>query len=241
MTVLDEDTDPHCLSPGEAAALLEPAPWRRLVVVGDSVAAGVREPLAGYRDLSSVDRLGDALSSSRTVAFANFGQRDLRVGEIIETQLDPALARHPDLVVVAAGANDAFRRSFDPGTVRAALVALVGPLRQVGATVALIGLYDLARSGLVPEPYATGMAERFDALDVLTADVAAEQGCVFVDNHSHPLSSDPAIYASDRVHCNARGHAIAATTAIRTLHGHLALAYGATAVGLDGRAVGDDR
>jgi lysophospholipase L1-like esterase len=32
---------------------------------------------------------------------------------------------------------------------------------------------------------------------------------VHVDTHRHPLAADPDIYAADRIHANARGHAVA--------------------------------
>lgn len=80
-----------------------------------------------------------------------------------------------------------------------------------------IGLFDLARSGLIPEPYAVPMAQRFDSLDALTCRVAADHGGVHVDNHHHPLANDAGIFASDRIHCNARGHAIAAANLVMAL------------------------
>jgi hypothetical protein len=43
-----EALDPDCISRAEAIELLSRAPWQSLVVVGDSVAAGVRQPLEGY-------------------------------------------------------------------------------------------------------------------------------------------------------------------------------------------------
>jgi lysophospholipase L1-like esterase len=218
VTTLEEDADPYCLPLSDAAELLRPAPWRRVVVIGDSVAAGVSEHVVGYRDLDGTERVRDALSATRPVTFAKLGQRDLRVAEIAETQLQRALEFGPDLAIVAAGANDAFRRSFNPEQVRIELLDLVWPLQAAGSAVALIGLFDLARSGLVPEPVAGAMAERFDALDVVSSAVASELGCVFVDNHSHPLASNPAIFATDNIHCNARGHAVAATNCLRALH-----------------------
>jgi hypothetical protein len=33
----------------------------------------------------------------------------------------------------------------------------------------------------------------------------------------HPASADPDVYASDRLHLNARGHAIVGTEAVRAL------------------------
>jgi lysophospholipase L1-like esterase len=218
VNTLEEDVDPYCLAPSEAAELLRRAPWQRVVVVGDSVAAGVSEHVTGYRDVAGAERVRDALSATRPVTFANLGQRDLRVAEIAERQLHRALEFGPDLTIVAAGANDAFRRSFNPEQVRIGLLDLVWPLQEAASVVALIGLFDLARSGLVPEAFAGAMAERFDALDAVSAGVASELGCVLVDNHSHPLARDPAIFASDNIHCNARGHAVAATNCVRALH-----------------------
>ncbi len=46
-----EATDPYTLRDGEAAALLAGHPWRRFVVLGDSVAEGCCEPVDGYSRL----------------------------------------------------------------------------------------------------------------------------------------------------------------------------------------------
>ena len=37
-----EANDPYCLGPDRAGALLAGAPWRRLLVMGDSIAGGDR-------------------------------------------------------------------------------------------------------------------------------------------------------------------------------------------------------
>jgi len=205
-----EAADPDCVDPAAAAELLRPAPWRRLVVVGDSVAAGVREAVDGYRDRCFADRLGDALAATRApFAYANLGEPGLELAAIRARQLPAALGRRPDLALVAAGGNDALGRDFDGERVRRELAALVAPLAHAGALVVTIGLFDLARSGLPPADVAPVMAERFDALDAITAALAAEVGGIHVDTHHHPRSADPAIYSRDRIHANARGHAIA--------------------------------
>jgi len=108
--------DPHCLTLEAGARLLEGHHFRRVVVMGDSVAAGVREPTPGYLDLSTADRLEDALAAGRPdLSFTNLGVSGLKIAEVTATQLDPALALQPDLAVVSAGANDAFERGFDAG------------------------------------------------------------------------------------------------------------------------------
>jgi len=213
-----EDSDPHCRWPPGAAELIESAPWRRIVVLGDSVAAGIREPLAGYRDLDGVGRVAQALRAAHwSFRYRNLGVRDLRLAEIRDTQLCPALEFEPDLVIVAGGGNDAMKRTFDETRTRHELTSTVAPLVAHGAQLITVGLFDLARSGHVPQPYAASMADRFDPLDSLTALVAAEHFGVHTANHRHPLAADPSIFASDRVHANARGHAIAAATLVEAL------------------------
>jgi hypothetical protein len=80
-----------------------------------------------------------------------------------------------------------------------------------------MGLFDVARNGLMPEPHASRIAERFDRLDALTAEICRSHQGIHLDNHRHPCSADRSIYASDGIHANARGHAIAAATLVRAL------------------------
>jgi lysophospholipase L1-like esterase len=212
-----EATDPYCLTPVEIDQQLAGAPWWRLVILGDSVAAGVSDPVPGYRELSSSDRVVEALRVQQpSLAWRNLGEPHLRTGEIRDRQLPAALALEPDLAIVSAGGNDAFRRSFEPARFALELRSLLEPLASQGAQLVTIGLFDLARSGLVPDAEQV-IAERFDQLDEATATVAGELGAVHVDNHHHPAAIDRSIFAADRIHANARGHAIAASNLVRAL------------------------
>ncbi|MFD3653488.1 SGNH/GDSL hydrolase family protein [Streptomyces sp. NPDC058620] len=204
-----ELSDPYCMAPDAAAELLRDLPWNRLAVAGDSVTAGVMDPLPGYRDRSFADRFTDALAATRPgFAAVNLAKPYLLLDEIRDQQLGPALEFEPDVVMVSAGGNDAFR-GFDPETLRAELTSFLTPLAESGALVITIGLFDLARSGLVPPEHADGMARRFDELDRITAGLARALGGIHVDTHHHPLAADPGIYSTDRIHANARGHAVA--------------------------------
>jgi lysophospholipase L1-like esterase len=208
-----EAGDPDTLSDADAALLLDGAPWKRLVVIGDSVAAGTREPLAGYRDMHGSERLASWLG----IEWHQLGVPGMRIDEVVRTQMGPALDLRPDLAIVAAGGNDALARSFDPRVVAERLMGIVGPLAMAGALVVTVGLFDLPRSGLVPPSVAEAMAERFDRLDAVTRDVVTTLGGLHVDNHSHPAGRDPGIYSSDGIHCNARGHAVWAANMARAL------------------------
>jgi lysophospholipase L1-like esterase len=193
---------------------LTDAPWRRLAVLGDSIAEGVREPHPPYRDLSWTDRIAEALEVD---AVLNLGRRDLLAREVHDTQLGRALAFAPDLAIVAAGGNDTLRRSFDPVAVEHDLDAIVSPLRSSGADVLMIELMDIVASGLVAREHAAAVDERLAGLAAATRTVAARRGAVLVALRRHPASADPGVYASDRLHLNARGHAIVADEAVRAL------------------------
>jgi lysophospholipase L1-like esterase len=212
--------DPHVLTLEDGAALLEGHPFRSVVVMGDSVAAGVREPAHGYLDLSMADRLHEALAAGRPdLAFANLGVTGLKVAEVEATQLDAALERRPDLVVLSAGGNDAFERGFDSDRTTSELAHLAGRLSEAGARVVLIGLFDIGGSGLLPEELGKRMSAKFGVLDDVMHRVARQvPGCVVSDNRQHPLSHDGSIFSSDLIHCNARGHAVAAATLLRDVH-----------------------
>jgi lysophospholipase L1-like esterase len=205
------------MAPDAAAELLRDLPWNRLVVLGDSVTAGVMDPLPGYHHRSFADRFTDALAATRPgFAAVNLAKPYLLLEEIRDQQLGPALEFGPDVVMVSAGGNDAFR-GFDSETLGAQLASLLTPLTESGALVITIGLFDLARSGLVPPEHADGLACRFDGLDRITAGLAHALGGIHVDTHHHPLAADPGIYSTDRIHANARGHAVAFAAITNTL------------------------
>lgn len=135
-----EAADPYCLAPDDAAMLLRGAPWRRMVVVGDSVAAGISGPVRGYRDTDGIARVAEALDvATGSLVYRNLGERDLRTAEIRERQRPAALKLRPDLVIVAAGGNDVLGRSFDEHQLARELTLLVGPLAARGARVVRSG------------------------------------------------------------------------------------------------------
>jgi lysophospholipase L1-like esterase len=194
---------------------LRGARWRRLAVLGDSVAEGVREPHDGYRDLSWVDRIVAALEPG--LAVLNLGRRNLLAHEVRARQLDAALAFRPDLAIVSAGGNDSLRHTFDTGAVERELDAIVGPLRRAGADVLLLELMDIVASGLVPPEHAAALDGRMRRLAELTRRVARRHGAILVAMRGHAASADRGVYASDRLHLNTRGHAIVGSEAIRAL------------------------
>jgi lysophospholipase L1-like esterase len=217
-----EAGDPYCLGPGEVGVLLADAPWRRLAVIGDSIAEGVGDPVPGYLDLSWADRFALSLGSIHgRVSYANGGSRGARAGRIRREQLDAALATGPDLAFVIAGANDMLGRRFDPDSVAAELDTMVGAFRVIGADVVTFGLFDLSRAPFVPDALRPGLRDGISRLGAVTASIAERHGAVHVDFSRHPASGDLSIWSADHLHANRRGHAIIHTQVVRALAGRI--------------------
>jgi lysophospholipase L1-like esterase len=211
MTVMDLPSDV------DHARLLADAPWRRIVVVGDSVAAGVREPKAGWPDRSWTDWIGAALPDAEML---NLGRRFLLAREVREQQLAAALAFDPDLVIVSAGGNDMMRRDFDERALWAELSALVAPLRQAGADLLMHEYLDWIGAGMVPDAYREIAAAKALAHTRVVRQIAGMHGAMLVEMRSHP--ADAELWASDRIHLNAHGHAIVGAESVRTMARRLA-------------------
>ncbi|MEV4414685.1 SGNH/GDSL hydrolase family protein [Catellatospora sp. NPDC049609] len=213
-----EAADPWCLRPGEAAALLAGHPWRRFAVLGDSVAAGLGDPVPGYVELSWCDRIRAELAGVRPdLAYLNLGERDLRAAEIRQRQLDPALRFAPDLVLLAAGGNDALRRSYDPDAVDGELAAMITALRASGAEVITVGMFNVSYAPSFPDPVKHLVRERMDMLSARTARLAARLGAIHTDCSGHPAERDPGSYSADGIHGNLRSHGICAALTVRRL------------------------
>jgi lysophospholipase L1-like esterase len=214
-----EWADPEALADHELAALLDPpAPWERVVVLGDSIAEGIREAVPGYRDLSWVDRLAAAFTCARPGAVLfNLGRRDLTAAEIRAAQLEAALSLRPHLAIVTAGGNDALRRRFDPDELAGELRAILEPLRAAGADVLTFDLYDWTSNPYMPPRFGPTMGPRLTQVTETTRAVSAEVGGIHARLRDGPAARDRDRFSRDGLHLNARGHAVVATDLARAL------------------------
>lgn len=220
-----EETDPHCIKAAQATEALEGSPWRRFVTLGDSVAAGLGDPVEGYQAVPWADRVARALRQAQPdLAYLNLGKRDLFTAEVRAQQLEQALDFKSDLAAVICGGNDMLHKVFDPDAVEAELSRIITPLRDAGSDVLTMGLFDITQSEYIPEKFKAGMRSRLRQLSERTQAVSLRHGAIFVDLTTHPAGSDNGIYSADGRHVNMRGHAIAAAAVIRRLGAHLGTA-----------------
>ncbi|MGL4256839.1 MAG: SGNH/GDSL hydrolase family protein, partial [Microbacterium sp.] len=131
MPTTDDPRTPYVPNP-------QPHPWRRWVAIGDSFTEGVGDPdptaANGWRGWA--DRVAEVLSQQvDDFAYANLAIRGRLIGQIVDEQVEPALALKPDLVTFSAGGNDVIRPGADPDAVAQLFEDAVVRLSSDGATV----------------------------------------------------------------------------------------------------------
>jgi lysophospholipase L1-like esterase len=213
-----EAADPYTIDAGEAAQALAGAPWRRLAVIGDSLAEGIGDPSPGYRDVSWADRVAEALRAGQPhLAYLNTGQRGALAGDVIERQLQPALDFRPDLSVLVCGGNDLLGPGFSAEVLHDRLAALLLPLRHIGSEVITYSLQDITAAYPELASLRTGLAD----LNEVVRRTAATCGASVVELWGHPAQSAKDAYSADLMHASRRGHAIIAAITVQHLAGVL--------------------
>jgi hypothetical protein len=92
-----EANDPDVLDAAREDELLRGAPWKRVAVVGDSLAeAELVDPAEGYERITWPERVVRALRRQREgVELLNLGKRDLTSWQVADEQLTPAIEFAP--------------------------------------------------------------------------------------------------------------------------------------------------
>lgn len=189
-----------------------PVRFRRYVAIGDSSTEGLDDPDGRGHYRGWADRLAEHLALAQGgVHYANLAVRGRRTRQVLEGQLEPALALSPDLVTVFTGTNDVVARRFDREAIRQDLALLYGPLVASGATVLTFTLPDLSPI----MPLARLLGDRITLLNAMVRQAATDAGVLLLDFAMVPTTADPRLWSADRFHANSAGHArIAAALAL---------------------------
>jgi lysophospholipase L1-like esterase len=176
----------------------------RYVAIGDSSTEGLIDPdgRGGYRGWSRrlAQRIADAQGG---LLYANLAARGLTTRQILDAQLEPALALKPDLATVFSGTNDVIARQFDPEAFGRDTETMQRALADAGATVLTFTLPDLTPL----MPLARRIAPRILALNERLREVSRGTGAVLVDFAALPVATDRRLWHPDRIHANSPGHA----------------------------------
>lgn len=177
--------------------------YERYVAIGDSSTEGLDDPdgNGGYRGWA--DRLAEHVARAQgSLGYANLAVRGRTARQILETQLEPALALKPDLSTVVAGMNDLLRPRFDARAVVADMERMFGALIEQGATV-MTFTFPAPGPGM---PLAKLLQPRAKRFSEELRRAARRTGALVLDLERHPVASDPRLWAEDRLHGNPPGH-----------------------------------
>lgn len=193
--------------------------WTRYVAVGDSFTEGLwGEPDADGRPTGWADLLAAELSSRRTAAglppleYANLAVRGRLLRPILTEQLPRALRAEPDLVSIVGGGNDILRPVVDVDALARNLEAAVVRVRRTGADVLLATGMDVKDS-----PVVRRTRPRVGVFNAHVWSIARRHGCYVLDLWGMRSLRDWRMWAPDRIHLNAEGHARVAQAALEAL------------------------
>jgi acyl-CoA thioesterase-1 len=162
----------------------------RIVVLGDSLAAGLGLPAA---DTFPVKLTRALTSRGWTVEIANAGvSGDTAAGGL--ARLDWSVPDGTDAVMLELGANDMLR-GLDPAITRKALDEIVRRLTDRHIAVLLVGMRAAPNLG----------AEYGRGFEVVYSDLAARYGLVFYPFFLDGVAGDPALNQPDGMHPTAAG------------------------------------
>jgi lysophospholipase L1-like esterase len=189
--------------------------WTRYVALGDSFTEGLMD-VSGPdgRHVGWADRVAATMARSVPgLQYANLAVRGRLIGEVTAEQVPVACDLKPDLVTLAAGINDALRRTYDLHASATHLENAVRDLRRTGADVVLFAFGDPSRRSTVMG----SVSERIASANAATRAIAEEYGCRVVDFWGCAAFDDDSYWDEDRLHLSPRGHELAARAALETL------------------------
>lgn len=197
----------------------QPREWQRFVAIGDSFTEGMvdADPRQEGEYLGWSDRVASALAARNTgqglpFGYANLAIRGRLIDQIIDEQLDAALALRPDLVSFSAGGNDVLRPRVSLEEVMGKLESGVERIRDAGADVLLFTAPNVAWASLVNRVHPR-MVEYTAELWA----VGQRTGAFVVDIYTMRSLRDPRMWGQDRIHFSSQGHARIAAQVLWTL------------------------
>ena len=191
-------------------------PWSRYVAIGDSFTEGIGDPdpnsPGGSRGWA--DRVAEVLSRQTEVfSYANLAIRGRLLRQILDEQVEPALALRPDLITISAGGNDIIRPNTDPDVVAGRLEAGIERLRSNNATVVLFNGPDIGMT-----PVLGRLRGKIAIYNENLRAIALRHDLVVADMWALRELKDPRMWAPDRLHFSSIGHTAIARMVLEALN-----------------------
>ncbi|GAA0474772.1 SGNH hydrolase [Paractinoplanes deccanensis] len=188
--------------------------WQSFVAMGDSFTEGLNDayPDGTFRGWADLVAARLAVDSGPDFGYANLAVRGKLFGQVVDEQLEPALAMKPGLVSFAAGGNDSLRPRVDPYALVARMEQVVAQVRGAGADMILFRFADVT----VNLPAMLG--RRAAVLNDGAKMIGDKYGAYVIDLFADDAFRHPHMWAPDRLHLSPAGH--------RRVAGHVLNALG---------------
>lgn len=176
----------------------------RYVALGDSFTEGVGDHAPelpnGVRGWA--DRLAAHLASQDgDWGYANLAIRGRKMAQILDEQLEPALAMQPTLVTIYSGVNDLMRPAVDIDALLVSYDEAIGRLVGSGAQVLMFTGFDAKVSKIFAR-----LRGRTAIYNELVREISDKHGTGLVDFWRFREFDDWRMWAEDRIHMSAPGH-----------------------------------
>lgn len=179
-------------------------PWTRFVAIGDSFTEGIGDPEraspGGNRGWA--DRVAEVLGDgTNDFAYANLAIRGRLLQQIIDEQVEPALALAPDLISISAGGNDIIRPGSDPDEVASRFEHGLTRLVSDGATVVMFNGPDIGMT-----PVLGRVRGKVAIYNENLRFLAKKYDAILADMWALRELQDTQMWAPDRLHFSPIGH-----------------------------------
>ncbi|WP_294564648.1 SGNH/GDSL hydrolase family protein [uncultured Arthrobacter sp.] len=188
---------------------------QRYVALGDSFTEGVGDPDPGSPNgvRGWADRVAQQLIlADGSWGYANLAIRGKRMRQILEEQIDAAVALQPTLVTVYAGANDILRPRVDIDALMERYDAGIARLAAAGAAVVVFTGFDSSASAVFGRTRG-----RTAVYNELLREIADQRGADIVDYWRMREFRNWSYWDTDRLHMATAGHLLMARKVLETL------------------------
>lgn len=188
---------------------------KRFVALGDSFTEGVGDydPSLPNGVRGWADRVAEQLTLADSGwGYANLAIRGKKIAQVLDEQVDAAVALKPTMVTLYAGGNDILRPRVDIDALMAGYEAGVGKLAATGADVVLFTGFDSVASAVFGKTRG-----RTAIYNEWVREIADLHGAKIVDYWRMRDFRDWRYWDADRLHMSTAGHTLMAKKVLEVL------------------------
>lgn len=203
VTVISVEVTPFPEPSPARPALAAVPPLRRaerLVVLGDSTAVGLGDPLPRRGGWRGVGPLVAAALGVEAGGYLNPSFTGARMRCVLTEQVPAAVAHRPDVALLVAGMNDTLRPDFDAARIAADFTEVIHRLRQVNTTVVPVRFHDHSKVFRLPPSLKRALSARVAELNAAIDEVVTREGVPCLDLDRLPGAYDLTVWSVDRLH-----------------------------------------